>query len=216
MLLAGSAGRQQPSGSARRCCWSRLRPFVWRQLPGPVFWQASPRFHTRWPGGVREVARPLKGQAQESWDVTPTAPRLGGEPRSWGPGPEPVHVWTGAEARARGGGPFVPESVHRPAAALHEPHFFLRKFAMGTLSFLVHRRTVCPPLRLLGVCVPVEVLPLGHTPQLPAHVRATCPRLPAHLNSGLDPRSLRREAPPLPVPPLRLPEGTAAAQEARP
>lgn len=87
---------------------------------------------------------------------------------------------------------------------------------MGTLSFLVHRRTVCPPLHLLGVCVPVEVLPLGHTPQLPAHVRAMCPRLPAHLNSGLDPRSLRREAPPLPVLPLRLPEGTAAAQEAQP
>lgn len=114
----------QHGGSAALPAVTRVAAVAWwlrvRSRSGPVSGRLAPASSLGGPGGVREVARPLKGQARESWDVTPTALHLWGERRSGGPGPEPT-----ARPDGRKGAGERREGVWPPAAQRFPIRLFL-------------------------------------------------------------------------------------------
>lgn len=133
-------------------------------LRGPVFRQASPSFLTWWPRGVGEVARPLKGRARESRDVTPSALHLWGDPRSRGPGPEPTAHPDGCEgASERREGVWPPVARRFPIRLfpylsdvvmfLRTRLVFLRKCVVRrSVSSVAHVRRVSSSVPYVSVC----------------------------------------------------------------
>lgn len=94
----GSAGLPEVTRVAAVAWWLRVRSRF-----GPVSGRLAPASSLGGPGGVREVARPLKGQARESWDVTPTHSICGVNAEAEGQGRSRLRVQTGAKAQASAG-----------------------------------------------------------------------------------------------------------------